>query len=278
MRSSPLAPEPGLPARVLLDSIPIDPLSLEQTLRWIGARARAAEPMALIATVNADFLRLARKEPGFAELLRQESTLNVIDGWPVAALVRLAGVARVPRAPGSDLTRLLLTEPEHAERGVFLLGDTGETLAAVRARGAREGWSHAVRGAYSPSRVEVDDDARSLAIVEQINASGARVLLVAFGAPRQERWLVRWRHRLAPAVGIGVGGSFKFVASPDSRAPEWMRSAGLEWAHRLASEPRRLGGRYAADAAELARLTWRVSRRRADTRPDGPSADDSSAR
>jgi N-acetylglucosaminyldiphosphoundecaprenol N-acetyl-beta-D-mannosaminyltransferase len=251
--------------RVALDTLPIDLLSTEEALEWIVARAHAAGPMAQVTTVNLNFLTHARADAVFAHVLRHTSALNLIDGWPVAWLLRRQGLQQVPRAPGSDLTPALLRSPAMRGSGVFLLGDAPETLSAVRARAEREGWEETIRGAYSPSRAEVDDEVASERLVERINRSGARVLLVGFGVPREELWLARWAHRLAVAVGIGIGGSFKFVAWPRRRAPVWMRRLNLEWLHRLALEPGRLGPRYAKDALELARLlldAWRPLARR----------------
>jgi N-acetylglucosaminyldiphosphoundecaprenol N-acetyl-beta-D-mannosaminyltransferase len=82
------------------------------------------------------------------------------------------------------------------------------------------------------------------AVIEAINGSGARILLVAFGAPRQELWIARWRDRLAPPVAMGVGGLFDFYSGRIPRAPVWMREIGLEWVFRLMQEPGRMWRRY----------------------------------
>jgi N-acetylglucosaminyldiphosphoundecaprenol N-acetyl-beta-D-mannosaminyltransferase len=81
-------------------------------------------------------------------------------------------------------------------------------------------------------------------VVDDINSSGARILLVAFGAPRQELWLKRWRSELEPPVGMGVGGLFDFYSGRMPRAPVWMREMGLEWVFRLMQEPGRMWRRY----------------------------------
>lgn len=239
-----------------LAGIPLHPQDVRTTMAWIASRAaaRRPEPIAIVSTVNVDFLTLARNDPSFAELLRTRTVLNLIDGWPVARLLERRLRRPVLRSPGSDLTHAILTDPAMRPHGVYLLGDQPETLAALCARGDAEGWKATVRGAYSPGRAEVESEEGSAALVDRINASGARVLLVAFGAPRQERWLVRWADHLAPAVGIGVGGSFKFVAWPARRAPVWMQRAGLEWLHRVLLEPGRLAPRYARNFVDLVRL------------------------
>lgn len=244
------------PPRYRIGGIPLDPMSCDAAVRWVINRADGTGPMALVATVNLDFFALARAQPTFAKLLRDGSALNVIDGWPVAWLLRRRTGAPAPRASGSDLAAALLRLPAMRTRGIYLLGDTSETLHALRERGAREGWIDVVRGMQSPPREALESDDAGAKLVADVNASKARVLLVAFGTPRQELWLARWADRLAPPVGIGVGGSLKFVAWPARRAPAWMRRCNLEWLHRLGREPARLGPRYAKDALELGRLLW----------------------
>ena len=88
------------------------------------------------------------------------------------------------------------------------------------------------------------DPEEEKAVVDTINESGARILLVAFGAPRQEFWLECWRERLVPPVGMGVGGLFDFYSGRIPRAPVWMREIGLEWVFRLMQEPGRMWRRY----------------------------------
>lgn len=239
--------------RPTLSGIPLAPLDDDAALAWVLARARARAPFGIVATVNMSFLTLARQDSAFARILRGDTALNLVDGRPVAWLLGLRGVRAAARAAGSDLTVRLLRHPDARAHGVFLLGDAPETLDAVRRLGDAEGWGAAVRDAVSPTRAEVDDAGASARLVERINASGARILLVAFGAPRQEAWMTRWRAHLAPSVGIGIGGSLKFLAAPRSRAPRWMQATGLEWLHRMLREPRRLAPRYARDFVEIAR-------------------------
>jgi N-acetylglucosaminyldiphosphoundecaprenol N-acetyl-beta-D-mannosaminyltransferase len=246
--------------RARLGAIPLAPLDEDAALAWILDRARGDAPLGIVATVNMNFLTLARSDAAFARVLGERTALNLVDGRPVAWLLGVRGVRGAARAAGSDLTASLLRHAAMRELGVFLLGDTADTLAAVQARGAAEGWGTSIRGVLSPSRADVDDREASARLVSAINASGARVLLVAFGAPRQELWLDRWRDDLRPRVGIGIGGSLKFVGGVMPRAPRWMQRAGLEWLHRSLTEPRRLVPRYARDFIELARQLAGIAR------------------
>lgn len=249
-----LSPEP-----TPVGGIPISAIALPALVHHIADRARQRPLFGIVATVNLDFLRLARRYPEFHELLAHRTELNVADGWPVRWLARTRH-GRSYRTTGSDLVPALLRDPATAQAGVFLMGDTEDTLDAVRSRGRREGWYSAVAGMCSPSAVTLTDTDASRHLADTINCSGAATLLVALGAPRQELWMDRWRTELRPATGIGVGGAFRFLADPSRRAPEWMQTMGLEWAHRMMREPRRLAGRYVADSLELVRLVWDRSR------------------
>lgn len=240
-------------AGTLVDGIPIRAISLPAALEFIASRTISGGPFGLVATVNLDFLRLARRDAGFRAILTQGTVLNLADGWPVRLLAQSGG-RHAYRTTGADLVSAMVRDPVIAAGKVFLLGDTEGTLEAVRRRGEREQWSAAIAGTASPSRPAIDNPDCSRAIVKEINASGARVLLVALGAPRQEKWMDRWRHELEPSIGMGVGAAFRFLADPAARAPRLVQAAGMEWAWRLAREPRRLAGRYAGDAVEFVRL------------------------
>jgi N-acetylglucosaminyldiphosphoundecaprenol N-acetyl-beta-D-mannosaminyltransferase len=112
----------------------------------------------------------------------------------------------------------------------------------------------------------VEEDA---AAVERIAASGARLLFVGLGCPRQERWIVAHLGRV-PAVMFAVGAAFDFIAGSKRRAPRWMSRSGLEWAYRLALEPRRLAGRYFKHNPRFAmRFLWQLlAEKRGCTRPE----------
>src|SRR5262249_61885580 len=122
-----------------------------------------------------------------------------------------------------------------------------------------------VRGCHEPPRASLDDLDNS-GLVEMIESSGAAVLLVALGNPKQELWIARHRDRLPGiAVAVGVGCVFDILAGRVSRAPRWMQRGGLEWLYRLGYEPPRLGGPLAGGAARLGLIARRplLRRRRA---------------
>ena len=164
------------------------------------------------------------------------------DGAPVAWMLRRLGHAGQQRINGPDLMWRLCERAAAQGRAIYLLGSTEQTLAALQARLRAQWPALVIAGAMSPPfRPLTDDEDRAL--VDTINASGAGLVFVSLGCPKQERWMHAHRDRIA-GVMLGVGAAFDFHAGTVARAPGWMRDHGLEWLHRLVSEPRRLWRRY----------------------------------
>jgi N-acetylglucosaminyldiphosphoundecaprenol N-acetyl-beta-D-mannosaminyltransferase len=154
-----------------------------------------------------------------------------------------------------------------AERSwrVYLLGGAPGVAEAVAERLNRELGAQIV-GTDSPvvDLAGTSDDSEQT--LERLRAASPDVVLVAFGAPKQELWIERFRDRIRPTVAIGVGGSLDFVAGTVKRAPAWMSRAGLEWLFRLVQEPRRMWRRYLVEDPAFIAIVAR-SRRRARASP-----------
>jgi N-acetylglucosaminyldiphosphoundecaprenol N-acetyl-beta-D-mannosaminyltransferase len=162
------------------------------------------------------------------------------DGAPVAWLQRREGFTAATRIGGPDLMPRVLDRGRAKGLRHFLFGSTPETLAALTARLSLNHPGIELVGAWAPARGEENSDAS----IERITAAAPHVVWVALGAPKQECWMHRHADEIAPAITLGVGAAFDFLAGRKRRAPDWMQHAGLEWAHRLMIEPRRLGPRY----------------------------------
>jgi N-acetylglucosaminyldiphosphoundecaprenol N-acetyl-beta-D-mannosaminyltransferase len=212
-----------------------------------------------IVTVNTDFARIADSDPTYRELLNR-ADLAVADGMPLVWLSRLTGARLPERLAGIDLVddccRLA------ARRGipVFLLGaGPGVASAAARVllqRHPRLQIAGALTPAFGPATPEGDAD-----LARQVRAAGRCVLLVAFGAPRQDRFIASQLTHMDVAVAIGVGGTLDILAGAIPRAPGWMQRIGLEWLWRLVQEPRRLWRRYLLeDMPFLAKMGTRAIR------------------
>lgn len=164
------------------------------------------------------------------------------DGAPVAWAIRRAGYDSQERINGPDLMWRYLAEAERLGQVVFFYGGMEETLVALKAAMLAAFPNLNIGGMVSPPfrALTADEDQ---AYVDQINAAGTAVLFVGLGCPKQEKWMEAHRGRIH-AVMVGVGAAFDYHAGTLKRAPAWMQKAGLEWFHRLCSEPRRLWKRY----------------------------------
>jgi len=172
----------------------------------------------------------------------EQADIATPDGAPVAWMLRRLGVARQERISGPDLMRKYCELAASRHEGIFLLGGTDDMLERLQRTLRSEFPGLHIAGTCSPPfrPLSAQEDE---AIVAQINASGAGVVWVGLGCPKQELWMHAHRGRVH-AVMVGVGAAFPFLAGTVRRAPLWMQQTGLEWLHRLASEPRRLWRRY----------------------------------
>ena len=164
------------------------------------------------------------------------------DGMPLVWLLRLLGVRSAGRVYGPDLTRHVLRAAEVEDVPVAFFGGSETVLAALLRRVTEDHPSLRIVYAESPPyrAPTVAEDART---IDAIADSGARILFIGLSTPKQDRWMHAHRGRI-PAVMLGVGAAFDFLAGAKSQAPRWMQSSGLEWLFRLATEPRRLWRRY----------------------------------
>ncbi|HSM57628.1 MAG TPA: WecB/TagA/CpsF family glycosyltransferase [Candidatus Sulfomarinibacteraceae bacterium] len=220
------------PSPLPILDVPIHPVTMDETLRL--ARTFMQEPrLHQIATVNPEFVMTAQRDAHFLKVLR-EADLCLPDGIGLLYAARRYGQRLPERVPGSELVYHLAQLAAQEGWPLYLLGaapgvaqEAGEIF---RARYA----GLTIAGAYagSPNPAENDE------IVSRINNSGARVLYVAYGAPRQDKWIARNRHALTDVrLALGVGGALDFVTGRAIRAPRGWQRLGLEWLHRLLHEP-----------------------------------------
>lgn len=186
-------------------------------------------------------LMLARRDPAFRTALLHFD-LVAPDGQPVRwALNRFHDTALADRVYGPELMRRLCERARKERLGIYLLGGSEAVLGALQDR-LRENFGVSIVGAESPPfRPLLAEE--ELAIAKRINNSGAHLAFIGLGCPKQEEFAYRNRHEIQ-AVQLCVGAAFDFHAGAKPTAPAWLQRAGLEWAFRLASEPRRLFRRY----------------------------------
>nr|WP_246191268.1 WecB/TagA/CpsF family glycosyltransferase [Aureimonas leprariae] len=166
------------------------------------------------------------------------------DGMPLVWALKMAGHGECGRVYGPDLMLAVFAAGEATAVRHFLYGATPRTLELLQARLLERFPAARIAGAYAPPF----GDLRALEaadVAEQINRSGADIVWVGLGSPKQELWMAHMRHRLDASMLIGVGAAFDFHAGVKRQAPKIVRGSGFEWAFRLLSEPRRLWKRYA---------------------------------
>jgi len=208
----------------------------DQVLAW--ARARKSR---FVVLANVHVVVTATQDATFCRTVAA-ADLATPDGAPVAWVLRRLGHPRQDRVSGPDLMWALLGRCAAEGLPVYFYGSTPKTLVALMACTAQTFPALKIAGFESPPfrplSAQEDD-----AAVQRINTSDAGLVFVGLGCPKQEHWMLAHRGRVN-AVMLGVGAAFDFHAGTVSRAPLWMREHGLEWLHRLLSEPRRLWKRY----------------------------------
>jgi len=225
---------------MVVDS-PIDVVSQNQAVQRIDCWA-TAKISAVICICNVHSVVTARLDPEFSAVLRR-ADMNTPDGAPVAWTLRACGHPHQARIDGPGLMWRYCEAAASTGQSIYLYGSTRATLDALIDRLVRAFPDIVIAGSYAPPfrPLSEKEDAE---IVAQINSSGASVVWVGLGCPKQEFWMDSHKGRIMAPM-IGVGAAFDYHAGLIKRAPNWMRHAGLEWLYRLSSEPQRLLKRYA---------------------------------
>ncbi|HEX6233933.1 MAG TPA: WecB/TagA/CpsF family glycosyltransferase [Jiangellaceae bacterium] len=204
-----------------------------------AARARRSYAVSALATHG---LTEAARDGQLGELVNSIELVTP-DGQPVRwAMNMLHGTGLSERVYGPDLVAAVCAAAAVEGMSVYLFGSTAETCRAVAEELPRRNPGLRIAG-VQPDRFReatADEDA---ADVGRILASGADIVLVGRGCPRQERWVAQHRG-LIPIPMLAVGAAFDYIAGNITRPPRWMQRAGLEWLFRLIQEPRRLFRRY----------------------------------
>lgn len=177
--------------------------------------------------------------------------MSLVDGMPMVWASRLSGKALPERVAGSDLIFALCEMAARRGFGVFFLGGAAGVAEAAAARLSERYPGLRVVGVESPPfgpMAEEDEQA----LLARVRSTRPDLLIAAFSQPRGERWIAAHHRETGAAVNVQMGAALDFAAGRVRRAPSWLRRSGLEWAFRLALEPRRLAGRYLKNAVFLA--------------------------
>lgn len=244
------------PKRIEILGVPVDAVNMETALYRVRAMIRAGDHAQSILAVNPEKVIAAQRDRDLLRTLHNAS-LIVPDGIGVVAAARLLGNGSMERVPGSDLMPEICRMGAREGYRVFLYGAKPgiASRAAMLLQQRYPGLQIAgIQHGYVPEN-EMEQ------FVETINSSGADVLFVGLGSPRQEYWMDRYRDRLNVKVCQGVGGTFDAICGYPKRAPRLFRKLNLEWFYRLATQPQRANRQKALPRFAAQVLRQAISRK-----------------
>lgn len=236
--------------RVRVDDVAFDKVTMRETVSRIVAMARKRDRARYVCTGNLDHLVIVSRDEAF-KAAYDNADLVVADGAPIVWLSKLAATdeqAILPeRVAGSDLFwELAKASSETGVRLFFLGGVPGAAAKAAQIAEKRYPGAKII-GTYCPPFETFNTEEEQRRIRDVVRSANPDILLVAFGAPKQEKWIAANKDLLGVPVSIGVGGSFEMAAGMLKRAPKWVQQLGLEWFYRFAQQPKRLFQRYFVD-------------------------------
>lgn len=220
------------PVKIL--GVPVHPLTMNESVAVLEEKLQKKE-QAFVVTANAEIIMMCQQDKEYNNIVSEQADLVLPDGAGAVWAGRYLGNEVPERVAGFDLyNQLLKLSADKGYKAYFFGGAPGVAEAAknkaeelypgVQIVGCRNGYFN-----------ETEEEA----IIKEINDAAPDMLFVALGAPKQEKWLVKYRNQLKPRVLMGIGGSFDVLAGKMERAPKWMQEASLEWAFRLYKQPSR---------------------------------------
>jgi len=230
--------------------------TMDEAVGWMVERVKDKVP-AFVAFVNPDCLNIAYQNDKYRQVLSHLATRVLPDGIGINLGCRLLGVSLMANVNGTDLFPRLCEKAATEGVSLFLLGAKPGVAEAVSDNMRKRFPSLSIAGVrdgyFKPEETGQ--------VLDEINSSNADILLVAFGAPKQELWLAEHHHKLTACVCLGVGGLFDFYSGRLPRAPVWMREIGMEWTWRLLQEPGRMWRRYLIGNPLFLYRVWLQQRR-----------------
>jgi N-acetylglucosaminyldiphosphoundecaprenol N-acetyl-beta-D-mannosaminyltransferase len=243
LHAIPSSPAPTPPPTEQILGVPLAISDYEHVLDWMEAMIAGGQ-RGYVTAAAVNLVVCAGEDPQ-ARAAVLGATLAVPDGQPLVWALRALGHAGATRVYGPDLMAQFCARAARAGIPMYLYGGrSAEALALLEARLRERFEGIRIVGGCSPPFRELtaEEEARTIA---EIDSSGAAVVWVGTGQPKQEKWMARMRPRLSAPLLVGVGAAFDFHAGLIAQAPPWMQRNGLEWTYRLSREPRRLWRRYA---------------------------------
>jgi N-acetylglucosaminyldiphosphoundecaprenol N-acetyl-beta-D-mannosaminyltransferase len=255
------------PRTVDVLKVPLALTDYERTLDWIEEviehRARG-----YVCVCNVHTVMASGEDPALRAAL-EGSAMNVPDGQPLVWAINALGHSLAKRVYGPELMSRACARAAADGQRFYLYGGRNQGALVQLALNLRQRHPGVkIVGGYSPPHRPLTDEEQE-AVAREINHSRADVVWVGIGVPKQEKWMAQMRPILNASLLIGVGAAFDFHAGLVPQAPNWIQEAGLEWAYRLAHEPRRLWRRYVRyNPRFVAAFTRQLAEHRRATRAD----------
>lgn len=222
-------------------SVPFYSSSIKSLLsvvqQWISQNKKT-----YICVTNVYVVVESQRNKAFLQIL-QTSGMNVADGMPLVWIGKMLGYSQIERAYGPMLMKRICGISQQQGYKIFLYGTTTSTLSLLIQELKQQFPKLIIVGSFAPPFRSLSEK-ENKEVFNKINASGAHVVFVGIGTPKQEIWMYQARKKLQANILIGVGAAFDFIAGTKKQAPRWMQQIGLEWLFRMVQEPRRLWKRY----------------------------------
>jgi len=206
-----------------------------------------------VVTPNVDHIVKLEEDDEFKKVY-EEASLVLTDGMPLIWISKMLKTPIKEKVSGSDIFPRICEMAAQKGYKIFLLG-AAEGIASKAAENLREKYPGLnIVGTYSPSYGFENKPEEIIKIISIINESQPHILAVGLGAPKQEKFIYKFKNQLKVPVSLAIGASIDFEAGNVKRAPEWMQKSGLEWFYRFVKEPRRMYKRYFKDDLKIFKL------------------------
>ena len=220
------------PIKIL--GVPVHPMTMAEAVNSLEQRMLGGE-QTFVVTANAEIIMMCQDDAEYNNIISKQAELVLPDGAGAVWAGRHLGYKVPERVAGFDLYNQLLALSAQKGYKAYFFGGSPGIAEAAKAKSEERYPGVQVVGCHNGYFTDADVPA----IIKEINNSGAEMLFVALGAPKQEKWILAHRHELRPRILMGIGGSFDVLAGKMERAPKWMQDASLEWAFRLYKQPSR---------------------------------------
>lgn len=238
--------------RIKFLNIEIDNLSMKESIDYIDKLIQNRNP-SYVVTPNVDHIVKLEKDRDFQEVYNN-ANLILTDGMPLVWISKLLKTPIKEKVSGSDLFPQLCELANEKGYSIFLLG-AAEGVASKAAEKLKSKYKKLkIVGTYSPSYGFEKDDDEIQKIINKINVANPDILAVGLGAPKQEKFIYKYKDQLNVPISLAIGASIDFEAGKMKRAPLWMQKSGLEWFYRLSKEPRRMFKRYIIDDIAILKI------------------------